>query len=92
MCYRFRHVCRLFFLAHIHLDAYLDDFFFDRDYKNLIGASRDGGKGQVVSLIVGRKIADIDLPGMPHLGSGITFAYHGHRVLPRRTSKKPWSA
>lgn len=65
----------------IHLDAYLDDFFFDQDYKNLIGASRDGGKGQVVSLIVGRKIADIDLPGMPHLGSGITFAYHGHRVL-----------
>lgn len=65
----------------IHLDAYLDDFFFDQDYKNLIGASRDGGKGQVVSLIVGRKIADIDLPGMPHLGSGITFAYHGRRVL-----------
>ncbi len=65
----------------IHLDAYLDDFFFDQGYKNLIGASRDGGKGQVVSLIVGRKIADIDLSGMPHLGSGITFDYHGHRVL-----------
>ncbi len=68
-------------IRRIHLDAYLDDFFFDQGYKNLIGASRDGGKGQVVNLIVGRKIAAIDLPGMPHLGSGITFEYQGRRVM-----------
>ncbi len=65
----------------IQVDDYLDDFFFDQDYVNLIGASRDGGKGQVINLDVQRKVATIDLPGMPHLGSGITWEYHGHPVL-----------
>jgi mono/diheme cytochrome c family protein/WD40 repeat protein len=65
----------------IKLDDYLDDFFFDQSYEHLIGASREGGKGQVVNLIVGRKIADVDLPGMPHLGSGITWKRNGTSVL-----------
>ncbi|HHO59795.1 MAG TPA: c-type cytochrome [Thiotrichales bacterium] len=65
----------------IELDDYLDDFFFDQKYENLIGASRSGNQGQVVNLIVGRKIADIDLPGMPHLGSGITWKYKDTTVL-----------
>jgi mono/diheme cytochrome c family protein/DNA-binding beta-propeller fold protein YncE len=65
----------------IRLDDYLDDFFFDQDYEDLIGASRDGNQGQVVNLIVGRKIADVDLPGLPHLGSGITWPWHGTTVL-----------
>jgi DNA-binding beta-propeller fold protein YncE len=65
----------------IKLDDYLDDFFFDQDYRNLIGAARNGSNGQVVNLNVGRKIADIDLAGMPHLGSGITFDYQGSSVL-----------
>ncbi len=64
----------------IHLEDILDDFFFDQHYVNLMGASRNGG-GQVVNLVVGRKIADLALPGMPHLGSGITFDYQGHRVM-----------
>lgn len=63
------------------LDDYLDDFFFDQSYQHLIGASRQGEKGQVINLIVGRKIADIDLPGMPHLGSGITWDYKDTTVL-----------
>ena len=71
----------LFPVRRIELDDYLDDFFFDQSYENLIGASRGGGKGQVVNLIVGRKIADIDLPGMPHLGSGITWKYQDTTVL-----------
>lgn len=66
----------LFPVRVIELDDYLDDFFFDQSYDNLIGASREGSKGKVINLIVGRKIADIDLPGMPHLGSGITWKYH----------------
>ena len=45
----------------IRLDDYLDDFFFDPPYQNLVGAARNGRNGQVVSLLVGRKIADIDL-------------------------------
>ena len=62
------------------LEAPLDDFFFNQKYDTVMGASRDG-KGQVVNLDVRRKIADLDIPGMPHLGSGITWEWHGHRVL-----------
>ena len=65
----------------IELDDYLDDFFFDQKYDHLIGASRDAGKGQVVNLNVRRKIATVDLPGLPHLGSGITWDYGGRPVL-----------
>ncbi len=65
----------------IRLEDYLDDFFFDPSYKHLIGAARNGKNGQVVNLIVGRKIADVDLPGLPHLGSGITWEYKGRPVL-----------
>jgi dihydro-heme d1 dehydrogenase len=63
------------------LDDYLDDFFFDPSYAYLIGAARDGGKGQVVNLDIRRKIADVPLPGLPHLGSGITWEREGHTVL-----------
>jgi mono/diheme cytochrome c family protein/DNA-binding beta-propeller fold protein YncE len=65
----------------IRLDDYLDDFFFDQSYEHLIGAARNGKNGQVVNLIVGRKIADVGLPGLPHLGSGITWDWHGTPVL-----------
>jgi hypothetical protein len=59
----------------------LDDFFFTQDYSELMGAAREGGKGQVVNLDVRKKIADLQLPGMPHLGSGITWDWHGRRVM-----------
>lgn len=65
----------------IRLDDYLDDFFFDPTYEHIIGAARNAKNGQVVNLDVGRKIADIDLPGLPHLGSGITWDYRGVPVL-----------
>jgi mono/diheme cytochrome c family protein len=58
----------------------LDDFFFDQEYVHLIGAARDGG-GQVLDLDLGRVTTRIDLPGLPHLGSGITWEYQGRRVL-----------
>jgi hypothetical protein len=65
----------------IPVDDYLDDFFFDQEYVSIIGASREG-KGQVVDLDVGRVIVpDLALPGMPHLGSGITWEYQGRMVL-----------
>lgn len=62
------------------LETVLDDFFFDQTYTHLIGASREG-KGQVVNLDIRRKIADLALPGMPHLGSGITWQWQGKSVL-----------
>lgn len=70
-----------FSVRRIKLEDYLDDFFFDQSYTHLIGAARNAKNGQVVHLTVGRKIADLDLSGMPHLGSGITFDWQGRRVL-----------
>ncbi|HEU5338742.1 MAG TPA: cytochrome D1 domain-containing protein [Sulfuricaulis sp.] len=65
----------------IRLDDYLDDFFFDQSYEHLVGAARNAKNGQVVNLIVGRKIAEVDLAGLPHLGSGITWNWRGTSVL-----------
>ncbi|UCC57468.1 MAG: c-type cytochrome [Gammaproteobacteria bacterium] len=65
----------------IKVDDYIDDFFFDQEYVSLIGASREG-KGQVVDMDIGRAIVtDLELPGMPHLGSGITWEYKDRTVL-----------
>jgi cytochrome c553 len=72
---------RSFPIRRIKLDGFLDDFFFDKDYHFLIGSARNGIKGQVVNLIKGRKMAEIDLPGMPHLGSGITWEREGKPIL-----------
>lgn len=70
-----------FGIRRIVLDDILDDFFFDPPYDHLIGAARDGHTGQVVNLNVRRKIAEVDLPGLPHLGSGITWQWQGRPVL-----------
>jgi mono/diheme cytochrome c family protein/WD40 repeat protein len=64
----------------IELDDHLDDFFFDPGYRHLIGASRDGG-GQVVDMEQGRVVAHLDLSGLPHLGSGITWEWQGRSIL-----------
>ncbi|MFB9151222.1 cytochrome D1 domain-containing protein [Roseovarius ramblicola] len=71
----------LFARRRIMLGAPLDDFFFTDDYRHLIGAARDTGRGVVVNLNVGREIADLPLPGMPHLGSGISWERGGRRVM-----------
>ena len=68
------------------LDEPLDDFFFDQSYRHVLGATRpktgDGAAtAQVVNLDARRKIADLPIAGMPHLGSGITFAWNGSTVL-----------
>ncbi|WP_170575205.1 nitrite reductase [Ruegeria atlantica] len=60
---------------------YLDDFFFDQSYEYVMGASRDGKGGQVIDLVIGHKVADLDLPGMPHLGSGITWKHGDTTVM-----------
>ena len=63
------------------LEDVLDDFFFTPDYAMLVGAQRDGKRGQVVHLDVRRAIATVDLPGLPHLGSGISWEREGRRVM-----------
>ena len=59
----------------------LDDFFFDQGYRHVIGSARDGGRGVVVQLDVRREIAELPLPGLPHLGSGISWDWQGRRVM-----------
>lgn len=71
----------LFAHRRITLGEPLDDFYFDPSYHNLLGASRDGAKAVVVNLDVRKAIARVDLPGMPHLGSGISWVYNGKRVM-----------
>ena len=71
----------LFARRRIVISAPLDDFFFTPNYSNLIGTNRDGDKGVVVNLVVGREIAELPLPGMPHLGSGITWMSKGRHVM-----------
>ena len=67
------------------LEEPLDDFFFDQSYRHALGATRPKAGGsasaQVVSLDMRRKVADLPIAGMPHLGSGITFAWNGTTVL-----------
>ncbi len=64
----------------IQLDSVLDDFFFDQDYKLILGSSRNK-KGMVVDIDKAQVIAQLDLSGMPHLSSGITWKYKDTEVL-----------
>ena len=68
-------------IRRIRTADFLDDFFFDPDYINLIGASRDSHTGQVINLDAKKKVATIPMAGMPHLGSGITWDYQGKTVF-----------
>ncbi|PKP83694.1 MAG: cytochrome C oxidase Cbb3 [Alphaproteobacteria bacterium HGW-Alphaproteobacteria-2] len=74
-------VVQRFPVRRIALSEPLDDFFFDQGYEHLMGAGREGSGGQVIDLVIGQKVADLDLPGMPHLGSGITWNWQGRRVM-----------
>lgn len=67
-------------IRRISLESYLDDFFLNQEYTLIIGTSRSG-KSQVVDLDRGKVIRELDLSGMPHLGSGITWEYRGRTVL-----------
>ena len=72
------------------LSETLDDFFFDQGYIHVLGATRakpaaTGAEAppsaQVINLDVRRRIATLPIAGMPHLGSGITFAWNGTTVM-----------
>ncbi len=67
------------------LDEPVEDFFFDPSYRHVVGSTRSqGGKparAQVVNLDVRRRIAEFPLPGMPHLASGISFAWEDTVLL-----------
>ncbi len=69
-----------FAVRRIEIKDYLDDFFMTQEYDRIIGTTRNG-QGQVVDLDLKRSVANVTLPGMPHLSSGITWNYQGRTVL-----------
>jgi len=68
-------------IRRIELKAPLDDFFFDQSYRHLFGSARRAKQSVLVNLNVGRPIKTLPLSGLPHLGSGITWTWHGRRVM-----------
>lgn len=75
-------------IRRIELDDYLDDFQFDQSYTHLIGTGRNKKNGQVIDLNIRRKVADLELTGLPHLGSGITWKYKGKMIMATPNIKK----
>lgn len=71
----------LFALRRIEVPEPMDDFFFDPPYRNLVGSARDGKAAIVVNLTVGRDIKRLELPGLPHLGSGIAWTWEGRPLM-----------
>ena len=70
-----------FGIRRIKTDDFMDDFFFDPYYAEVIGAARNSKKGQVVNLDVRKKVAELDLEGMPHLASGIYWKRGDQQLL-----------
>ena len=73
-------ISKTFPIRRIYLNSILDDFFFSQDYVHVLSASRKG-KGQVIDMDLGRQVADLEIPGMPHLSSGITWKRGKQTVL-----------
>jgi len=71
----------IFALRRVKTGEPIDDFFFDQPYRHMLGSSRGGKSARVVDLTTGKTVTDIALPGLPHMGSGITFDYKGKRVM-----------
>jgi DNA-binding beta-propeller fold protein YncE len=65
----------------IPLPDILDDFTFHPDHMELVGAARSGAGGQVVNLDVRKRIATVELPGMPQFTSAISWEYRGRAVI-----------
>ncbi len=72
---------QLFALRRVRLPAPLDDFFFDQSYRHLLGASRSIKGAVVIDVDTGEVVARPPLPGLPHLGSGITWTWKGRPVM-----------
>lgn len=68
-------------IRRIAVNDLLDDFSFTPDHRYLVASSRKAGGGQVIDLDTGLAITDIELPGMPHLGSGIYWQRDGRWVF-----------
>ncbi|RPH62865.1 MAG: cytochrome C oxidase Cbb3 [Burkholderiales bacterium] len=63
------------------LPAPLGGFSFTPDHSELLGGTREAGRGLVVNLDVRKKIADLDISGIAHPGAGISWDWNGRRVM-----------
>lgn len=61
------------------------DFSLTPSRDELVGTGRESGLGQVIHLDVRKKIANLQLPGRPYLGSGTTWKYRPRPSAPEHT-------
>lgn len=59
---------------------YLTDLGFDPSHEYALAAARQGG-GMVIDLVIGQKVADLDLKGRPHFGGGYGWNRDGKDVI-----------
>ncbi len=70
----------LFPVRRINLRSRLDNLFLNSTNELMVGSSR-AGTLQIIDLDLGRVMHVIDLPGMPHPGSGASWIYQGRMIL-----------
>lgn len=80
-------IVRLFPIRKIKAGAIVEDFFFDKDYVNIISISSKG-EGQVIDLDLGRKVADLDVVGIPKLSTVLFWRENKKTVLAMSDIKK----
>lgn len=71
-----------------NLSEPLDDFYFNSKYSHVLGAAREGKSAFVVDLNKKTLVKSLNLPGLPHLGSGILWKYKGKEVMATPNIKK----
>jgi mono/diheme cytochrome c family protein len=68
-------------IRRVALPGILDAFFFDPTYRYVVGAEQGTGHVDVIDLETGNVSARLDLPGLPHLGSGISWPRDGRLLM-----------
>jgi mono/diheme cytochrome c family protein len=68
-------------IRRVPLPGILDAFFFDPTYRYVVGAEQGTGHVDVVDLETESVAARLDLPGLPHLGSGISWRRDGRLLM-----------
>jgi mono/diheme cytochrome c family protein len=68
-------------IRRVALPGILDAFFFDPTYRFVVGAEQGTGHVDVIDLTDGSVARCLDLPGLPHLGSGISWKRGGRLLM-----------
>jgi len=65
----------------IKLNEYLEDFFFDPAYAEVVGTVRGDVDGAVYNLDARRKVAELKFGGAPHFGAGTSWQADGRLLM-----------